>query len=142
VEFLDHLRRFHYDIILADYGLPGWTDGCFIHDSQIRQRGSFHSAHGALGEEVAVECISRRHDYVLKDTSHAFIVVSRALQEKTLRDPAPHGRGLSAKRGQFSLSLCSQPSPHVGIEKESLQFLQSTMQPSTTMGMNGSSVLG
>src|SRR5205807_2280484 len=88
-EFLDHLWRFHYDIVLADYRLPGWTGMDAL--TMIRKSGSeipFILVTGTLGEEIAVECIRQGvTDYVLKDhLARLPIVVSRALEEKTFRD--------------------------------------------------------
>ena len=57
-EFRDHLQRFQYDIVLADYRLPGWTGMDAL--AMIRESGSetpFILVTGTLGEETAVECI-------------------------------------------------------------------------------------
>ena len=62
-EFLEHLGRFPFDIVLADYRLPGWTGMDAL--SVMRQAGRdvpFILVTGTLGEEVAVECIKQgRH---------------------------------------------------------------------------------
>ena len=127
-EFLDHLRGFHYDIILADYRLPGWTGLDAL--LEIRKSGNevpLILVTGPLGEEIAVECIKQGvTDYVLKDhLARLPIAVSRALEEKTSRDG--HAFMVSALRQSESHSLflfAHSPLPMWVFEKESLQFLQ------------------
>ena len=127
-EILDHLRRFHYDIVLADYQLPGWTgmDALSLVRQSIREI-PFILVTGTLGEEVAVECIRQGvTDYVLKDhLSRLPIVVARALEEKTLRDARTFM--VEALRQSESNSLflfAHNPLPMWVFERESLQFLQ------------------
>ena len=127
-EFLDHLQRFHYDIVLADYRLPGWTGMDAL--TVIRKSGSeapFILVTGTLGEEIAVECIRQGvTDYVLKDhLARLPIVVARALEEKTFRDARAFM--VEALRQSESNSLflfAHNPLPMWVFEKESLQFLQ------------------
>ena len=127
-ECLDHLRRFHYDIILAGYRLPGWTGMDAL--SEIRKSGSeipFILVTGTLGEEAAVECIRQGvTDYVLKDhLARLPIIVSRALQEKTLRDArAFMVEALRQSEANSLLLFAHNPLPMWVFEKESLQFLQ------------------
>src|SRR6202140_871544 len=88
-EFVDHLRRFQYDIVLADYRLPNWTGMDAL--LEIRRSGSdipFILVTGTLGEEIAVECIRQGvTDYVLKEHLERLpLIVSRALEDKTSRD--------------------------------------------------------
>jgi PAS domain S-box-containing protein len=88
-EFISQLGRFPYDIVLADYRLPGWT-GLDAYTA-MRDAGRdvpFILVTGTLGEEVAVECIRQGvTDYVLKhNLARLPIVVVRALEEKSLRD--------------------------------------------------------
>jgi two-component system cell cycle sensor histidine kinase/response regulator CckA len=127
-EFLDHLRRFHYDIVLADYRLPGWTGMDAL--TMIRKSGSeipFILVTGTLGEEVAVECIRQGvTDYVLKDhLARLPIVVLRALEEKTSRDARAFMVEALLQSESNSLFLFAHnPLPMWVFEKESLQFLQ------------------
>src|SRR5579864_779040 len=88
-EFLDHLGRFPFDIVIADYRLPGWTGMDAF--SAMRQAGfdvPFILVTGTLGEEVAVECIKQGvTDFVLKDhLARLPLVVARALEARALRD--------------------------------------------------------
>jgi len=127
-ELLDHLRRFHYDIVLADYRLPGWTGMEAL--MEIRRSGSetpFILVTGTLGEEMAVECIRQGvTDYVLKDhLARLPVVVSRALEEKTARDARTFM--VEALRQSESNSLflfAHNPLPMWVYERDSLQFLQ------------------
>ena len=127
-EFLDHFRRFHYDIVLADYRLPGWTGMDAL--TVIRNSGDeipFIMVTGTLGEEIAVECIRQGvTDYVLKGhLARLPIVVSRALEEKTSRDARTFM--VEALRQSESNSLflfAHNPLPMWVFEKGSLQFLQ------------------
>jgi two-component system cell cycle sensor histidine kinase/response regulator CckA len=127
-ELLNQLRRFHYDIVLADYRLPGWTGMDAL--LEIRRFGSdipFILVTGALGEEIAVECIRQGvTDYVLKDRlARLPIVVSRALEEKTLHDARAFMVDALRQSEANSLFLFAHnPLPMWVFEKESLQFLQ------------------
>jgi two-component system cell cycle sensor histidine kinase/response regulator CckA len=127
-EFLDYLRRFHYDIVLADYRLPGWTGMDAL--SVIRNSGSeipFILVTGTLGEEVAVECIRRGvTDYVLKDhLARLPIVVARALEERTTRDArAFMVEALQQSEANSSFLFAHNPLPMWVFEKGSLRFMQ------------------
>jgi PAS domain S-box-containing protein len=127
-EFLDHLQRYHYDVVLADYRLPGWTGMDAL--MKIRRSGGetpFILVTGTMGEEIAVECIRQGvTDYVLNDhLARLPVVVSRALEEKTTRDARTFM--VEALRQSESNSLflfAHNPLPMWVFEKESLQFLQ------------------
>jgi two-component system, cell cycle sensor histidine kinase and response regulator CckA len=88
-EFLEQLGRFPFDLVLADYRLPGWTGMDAF--SAMRQAGRdvpFILVTEILGEEVAVECIRQGvTDYVLKEhLARLPLVVARALDERAVRD--------------------------------------------------------
>src|SRR5271169_6893095 len=88
-EFLEHLGRFPFDIVLADYRLPSWTGmDAFSAMRQAGRDAPFILVTGTLGEEVAVECIKQGvTDYVLKEhLARLPLVVARALEERALRD--------------------------------------------------------
>jgi signal transduction histidine kinase len=88
-DFADRIRTNRYDIVLADYRLPGW-DGmetvAMLHQENLDVPVVLVS--GALGELKAVECIKRgAADYVLKDhLARLPQSVRRAIEEKELRD--------------------------------------------------------
>ena len=127
-EFLEQFDRFPFDIVLADYRLPGWTGMDAF--SAMRQSGHdvpFILVTGILGEEVAVECIKQGiTDYVLKDhLARLPLVVARALEERALRD----ARGLmvqalreSEANSQFLFA--HNPLPMWVFECDALQILQ------------------
>ena len=88
-EFADRIRRNKYEIILADYRLPGWNGMETV--TILRQEGQdipVVLVSGALGELKAGECIKQgAADYVLKDhLAHLPQAVRRAIREKELRD--------------------------------------------------------
>ncbi|MBZ5658954.1 MAG: response regulator [Acidobacteriia bacterium] len=127
-EFLEHLGHFPFDVVLADYQLPGWTGMDAF--SVMRQAGHdvpFILVTGFLGEEVAVECIKQGvTDFVLKDhLARLPLVVARALEEKALRDT----RNLMIETHRQSeanslLLFAHNPLPMWVLEWESLQVLQ------------------
>lgn len=88
-EFTDRIRRNQYDIVLADYRLPGW-DG--METVTILRREGLDIpvvlVSGALGDQKAVECIKQgAADYVLKDRLARLPQCAlRAIEEKNLRD--------------------------------------------------------
>lgn len=88
-DFADRIRKNKYDIILADYRLPGWNVMETV--AMVRQEDvdiPVVLVSGALGELKAVECIKQgAADYVLKDhLAHLPQSVRRAIEEKDLRD--------------------------------------------------------
>jgi two-component system, cell cycle sensor histidine kinase and response regulator CckA len=127
-EFLEHLGRFPFDIVLADYRLPSWTGMDAF--SAMRQAGRdvpFILVTGTLGEEVAVECIKQGvTDYVLKaHLARLPLAVARALEDRALRDA--RGFMVDALRQSEANSLflfAHNPLPMWVFEEETLQFLQ------------------
>ena len=88
-EFADRIRRNKYEVILADYRLPGWNGMETV--TILRREGldiPVVLVSGALGELKAVECIKQgAADYVLKDhLARLPQSVRRAVEEKELRD--------------------------------------------------------
>jgi signal transduction histidine kinase len=88
-EVAERIRKNKYDIILADFRLPGWNGMETVR--MLRQEGldvPVVLVSGALGELKAVECIKQgAADYVLKDhLARLPESVRRAIQEKELRD--------------------------------------------------------
>jgi PAS domain S-box-containing protein len=88
-EFTEKLRSNLYDLVLADYGIPGWSGISALEVVQQEQRElPFILVTGALGEERAVESIKKgAADYILKDRlSRLPVAVRRALADKVLRE--------------------------------------------------------
>lgn len=88
-EFVDQVRTSSYDVILADYRLPGWNGMEAVR--LLRSEGldiPVIMVSGALGDLRAVECIKEgAADYVLKENlTRPSEAVRRAIREKKLRD--------------------------------------------------------
>ena len=88
-QFNKALRENNFAIVLSDYRLPNWTGLEAL--KKLRASGNdtpFLLVTGTLGEEAAVECIKQGvNDFVLKDNMARLpVVITRALNEKTLRD--------------------------------------------------------
>jgi PAS domain S-box-containing protein len=86
--FAAHLREHTYDLVLADYRLPGWTGVEAL--EQLRELGHdipLILVTGTLGEERAVECLLKgAADYILKDNlARLPIAVRRAVSEANAR---------------------------------------------------------
>src|SRR5947209_13749012 len=99
-EFEERLRTTHYDIVLADYNLSGWTGMDAL--AFLREKGKdipFILVTGALGEEMAVECVKKGvSDYIRKDRlARLPVAICRALEEKHLRDERKRGEELLAQ---------------------------------------------
>jgi len=78
-----------YDMVLADYNLPGWTGMDALEKLHHHEKPTpFILVTGALGEETAVECIKRGAvDCVLKDRLVRLpVAVRRALEQRALRE--------------------------------------------------------
>ena len=88
-QFAERLRTQDYDLILSDYGLPGWTGlGALEHLQRVGKDIPFILVTGTLGEETAVKCIKMgAADYVLKDRlARLPVAVKQALEERGLRE--------------------------------------------------------
>jgi signal transduction histidine kinase len=87
-EFTELVRRNVYDIVLADYKLPGWNG---MESVEILRREGLDIpvilVSGALGELTAVECIKQgAADYILKENLARLPgSVRRAMRETKLR---------------------------------------------------------
>src|SRR5690348_735709 len=125
-ELLQQFGRFPFDIVLADYRLPGWTGMDAF--SAIRQAGRdvpFILVTGILGEEVAVECIKQGvTDYVLKERlARLPLVVARALEERALRDARNFMvQALRQSEANSLLLFARNPLPMWVLEADSLRF--------------------
>ena len=94
-EFTDLVRKNSYDVILADYKLPGWNG---MESVDILRREGLDVpvilVTGALGELTAVECIKQgAADYILKDhLARLPESVRRAMREAKLRREHQHSQ--------------------------------------------------
>jgi signal transduction histidine kinase len=87
-EFTEMVRKNSYDVILADYKLPGWNG---MESVEILRKEGLDVpvilVSGALGEQTAVECIKQgAADYILKDNLARLPgSIRRAMRETKLR---------------------------------------------------------
>lgn len=102
-EFIDMLRRNNYDVILADYNLPGFNAlSALAHCLNICPDTPFICVSGAIGEETAIELLKQGAvDFVMKDKLERLpFAVNRALteaREKRAHKRADMHAGLSYK---------------------------------------------
>jgi len=88
-QFIACIEKNSYHVILADYNLCSWRGTEAL---DLLQKGAmdipFILVTGALGDEMAVDCIKRgTADYVLKDHLPRLpVAVRRAIREKQLRE--------------------------------------------------------
>jgi PAS domain S-box-containing protein len=127
-EFVPELGRFPFDIVLAEYRLPGWTGmDAFAAMRQAGRDVPFILVTEILDEAIAVECIKQGvTDCVLKDhLARLPQVVARALEERAVRD----ARNLmvqalrQSEANSLSLFACN-PLPMWVVEDSSLRFLE------------------
>ena len=88
-QFRQALRQGHFDVVLSDYRLPGWTGLDALEDLRTFDKNlPFLLVTGTLGEEAAVECIKQGvSDCILKDhISRLPAALKRAMHEKNLRE--------------------------------------------------------
>lgn len=88
-DFVEHVRKNRYDVILADYNLPTWNGMEAV--EVLRREGldiPVVVVSGSLGELKAVECIKQgAADYVLKDHLPRLPEsVRQAVRERKLRE--------------------------------------------------------
>ncbi len=127
-EFLEQLRRFPVDIVLADYRLSSWTGmDAFAAMRQAGRDVPFILVTGILGEEVAVECIKQGiTDYVLKEhLARLPLAVARALEERALRDARSFMvQALRESEANSLFLFAHNPLPMWVLNRETLQILQ------------------
>ncbi len=86
--FIEWTRSTHFDLILADYRLPGFTAIDAWHALQLQaQQPPFVLLSGAIGEAAAVDAIRLGFsDYLLKDDINKLAhVIARAIEVREVR---------------------------------------------------------
>jgi len=89
VDFETQIRANTYDVVLADYRLPGWTGmGALAVLQEYRGEVPLILVTGTLGEELAVDCLRQGvADYVIKQNlARLPLVVRRVLEERHARE--------------------------------------------------------
>ena len=115
-DFLRALTNNQFDVVLADYRLPGWCGLDAFADLRASGRDiPFLLVTGTLGEEAAVDCIKQGiNDYILKDRLKRLpIALNRALSERALRDDwaliQAHGNEVRRDPGDLHATLVCLP---------------------------------
>ncbi|MBI3935103.1 MAG: response regulator [Acidobacteria bacterium] len=126
--FCERLQAHSYDIVLADYRLPGWTGmealGML---QQLAPDIPFILVTGTIGEEMAAACIKKgAADYVLKDRlARLPVAVRAALQERALRKEKARAQQEQRDReAVFRLLFANNPLPMAVFDLETLAFLE------------------
>lgn len=127
-QFVEQFGRFPFDVVLADYWLPGWTGmEAFAAMREAGHDVPFILVTGILSEEIAVECIKQGvTDYVLKDhLARLPLVVARALEERALRQARNlMVEALRQSEANSLLLFAHNPLPMWVFESRTLRFLQ------------------
>jgi two-component system, cell cycle sensor histidine kinase and response regulator CckA len=127
-EFAKKIEEESFDVILADYRLPGWTGlDVLALEKKHGIENPLILVTGTLGEEVAIECIRRGvSDYVLKhQLARLPIAVQHALDEHQLRmQRIDSERSLRQSEASFHLMFAANPLPMWVFDKLTLRFLE------------------
>jgi PAS domain S-box-containing protein len=122
-----HLAAKSYDVVLADYRLPGWvgTDALQIvkqHQADI----PFILVSGTLGEETAVECVKNGvTDFVLKDhLARLPNAVRRALREKSMSEEHQRAEKALTESEERLRTIVELAPEGIFVISEQGQFLQ------------------
>jgi PAS domain S-box-containing protein len=127
-EFASRLHINSYDVVLADFRLPGWTGLAAL--EHLRQLGldiPFILVTGTIGEEIAADCIKKgAADYVLKDRlARLPVAVRAALQEKALRQEKARAQQEQRDReAVFRMLFANNPLPMAVFDLDTLEFLE------------------
>jgi len=87
-DFLDYIEANIYDIIIADFQLPGWTGlDAYKMLKEVDNDTPLLLVTGAVGDDRAVKCLKEGiSDYILKDNLIKLpLEVSRIMQERLLK---------------------------------------------------------
>lgn len=139
-ELEERFRPGAYDIVLADYNLPGWNGMDAL--AYLQERGEdvpFVLVSGALGDEAAVECIKRgAWDYVLKQRLGRLpVAVRRALDEKALRaERARVDQETRRLNRQLERRVAERTDQLEGIRREQNVILNSTGEGITRVSLD------
>jgi len=124
---LERVSATRYDVILSDYNMPDSTGMDVFRALKAKGVGvPFILVTGALGDEIAVECLKEGvADYVLKDRlARLPVVVRRALEEKRLREEnALAEQALRRSEASYRSLIESAPCGILRVSAESGCFL-------------------
>ncbi len=126
------LETSRYDVILADYTLPGWIGMDAL--QMVRQRQEevpFIVVTGTIGADLAVECVKKgASDFVLKDKLVRLpLAVRRALQGKAIKEQRNCALNeLAASEEKFRSLIETSPDAIFVVSQDKLVFCN----PATT----------
>ena len=126
-DFEARIRANSYDVVLADYRLPGWTGmGALAILQEYRGEIPLILVTGTLGDELAVECLRQGvTDYVVKQNlARLPLVIRRVLDERRLRDERTQAAdALDATEERYRVLFESMPLPVWVFDVETHQVL-------------------
>jgi len=125
-DFLDCIETNTYDIIIADFQLPGWTGlDAYKMLKETDNDTPLLLVTGAVGDERAVDCLKEGiSDYILKDNLIKLpLEVSRILHEKQLKDK--HGQGDEQQTGNDNEHIAKYKAELEALNKEFEAFTYS-----------------
>ena len=127
-KFKSMVREGAYDVVLADYRLPGWTGVDAL--AVIQELGldlPLILVTGTIGEERAVECIKLGvSDYVLKhQLARLPMAVRHVLDQKAIREErAMNAKALEQSALDFQFLFARNPIPMMVLDRETLRYLE------------------
>jgi len=119
-QFVEALRSKHYDIVLTDYKLPGWSGMEVLRILQTDGRDiPCILVTGSVGEEIAAKCIKQgANDYILKDRPARLpFAITSALQEKSEREKRKEAE---RSRNRLASIVESSPDAIIGASEQGL----------------------
>jgi two-component system cell cycle sensor histidine kinase/response regulator CckA len=126
-QFMEAANSITYDIILADYRIPGWSGlEALRWLRSSRDITPFVLVTGTLGDELAIECIKAgASDYVLKENLERLpVAVRRALEAAELRRQRDRvEREKREAEEQYRVLFDSNPEPMWVFDRKTLAFL-------------------
>jgi PAS domain S-box-containing protein len=142
---LGRVTATEYDVILADYRMPGST-GMDVFRA-LKAKGvsvPFILVTGSLGDEKAVECLKDGvADYVLKDRPARLpVAVRRALEERRLREDRAHAeQALRRSEASYRSLIESAPCGILRMSAETGRFLEVNAALAEMLGYDSASEL-
>ncbi|HLI34512.1 MAG TPA: ATP-binding protein [Terriglobia bacterium] len=144
-EFCAKIESENYDVILADYNLPGWNGAEAFERLQARNRDiPFILVTGAIGDEIAVECIKRGiSDYVLKDRlARLPMAIRRALQERALREERARAERMLLERERRFHALMEHSADGIALLSAKGRILFTSHSENRILGYTAKERLG
>jgi PAS domain S-box-containing protein len=144
-EFAGSLRNNNYDIILADFNLPGFDAfGALKLCSELCPDVPFICVSGSIGEETAIELLkSGAVDYVLKDRPERLpSAISRALDEASKKETLRRAqRALKESEERFQILFNKAPLGYQSLDSDG-KFIEVNQQWLDTLGYTREKVIG